>query len=53
MGVIFFAYNAVFAAVLLVLLLIGSGYAILSKNPEVRYERTRDDRGLSSSLKRA
>ncbi|KAN0084800.1 Transient receptor potential (TRP) ion channel domain containing protein [Elaphomyces granulatus] len=45
MGVIFFAYNALFAAVLLILLLIGSGYAILSKNPEVRYEMTRDDRG--------
>jgi Transient receptor potential (TRP) ion channel len=44
MGVIFFIYNAVFAVVLLVLVLVTSGYAILSKNPDVRYETIRDDR---------
>lgn len=45
MGVIFAFYNVVFAAVLLVLVLIASIYAIASKNPEVRYQPMRDDRG--------
>lgn len=45
MGVIFAFYNIVFAAVLLVLVLIASIYAIASKNPEVRYQPMRDDRG--------
>ncbi|KAK6365907.1 putative flavin carrier protein 3 [Exophiala oligosperma] len=45
MGVIFAFYNVVFAAVLLVLVLISSIYAIASKNPEVRYQPMRDDRG--------
>ena len=45
MGVVFFVYNAVFALVLLVLVLIGSIYAIVSKNPDTRYQPMRDDRG--------
>ncbi|OJJ49253.1 hypothetical protein ASPZODRAFT_13978 [Penicilliopsis zonata CBS 506.65] len=45
MGVVFFVYNAVFALVLLVLVLIASIYAITSKNPDTRYQPMRDDRG--------
>ncbi|KIY03268.1 uncharacterized protein Z520_01735 [Fonsecaea multimorphosa CBS 102226] len=45
MGVIFAFYNVVFAAVLLILVLIASIYAIASKNPEIRYQPMRDDRG--------
>jgi hypothetical protein len=45
MGVIFALYNVIFAAVLLILVLIASIYAIASKNPEVRYQPMRDDRG--------
>jgi Transient receptor potential (TRP) ion channel len=45
MGVIFFIYNAVFALVLLILVLIASIYAIASKNPDTRYQPMRDDRG--------
>ncbi|OGE55789.1 hypothetical protein PENARI_c004G07587 [Penicillium arizonense] len=45
MGVIFFVYNAVFALVLLILVLIASVYAIVSKDPDTRYQPMRDDRG--------
>ncbi|KAJ5606338.1 hypothetical protein N7510_009119 [Penicillium lagena] len=45
MGVIFFVYNAVFALVLLILVLISAGYAVFSKNPDTRYQPMRDDRG--------
>jgi uncharacterized membrane protein len=45
MGVIFALYNIIFAAVLLILVLIASIYAVASKNPEVRYQPMRDDRG--------
>ena len=45
MGVVFFVYNAAFSLVLLVLVLIASSYAVLSKNPDVRYQPMRDDRG--------
>ncbi|EFQ97903.1 DUF907 domain-containing protein [Nannizzia gypsea CBS 118893] len=45
MGVAFFVINAVFALILLILVLIASGYAILSKNPDTRYQPMRDDRG--------
>lgn len=45
MGVIFFIYNAVFALILLILVLIASVYAIASKNPDTRYQPMRDDRG--------
>lgn len=45
MGVIFFVYNAVFALVLLILVLIASVYAVVSKDPDTRYQPMRDDRG--------
>lgn len=45
MGVVFFIYNAVFALILLILVLIASIYAITSKNPDTRYQPMRDDRG--------
>lgn len=45
MGVIFFVMNAAFALVLLILVLVASIYALLSKNPDVRYQPMRDDRG--------
>jgi hypothetical protein len=45
MGVIFALYNVIFAAVLLIMVLVSSIYAIASKNPETRYQPMRDDRG--------
>lgn len=45
MGVIFFVYNAAFALVLLILVLVATAYAIFSKNPDTRYQPMRDDRG--------
>jgi hypothetical protein len=45
MGVLFALYNVIFAAVLLILVLIASVYAIASKNPDTRYQPMRDDRG--------
>ncbi|KAF8461925.1 hypothetical protein BDZ91DRAFT_797689 [Kalaharituber pfeilii] len=45
MGVVFFIVNAVFALVLLILVLASSCYALYSKNPETRYQPMRDDRG--------
>jgi hypothetical protein len=45
MGVIFFVYNAVFALVLLLMVLISSGFALFTKNPDTRYQPMRDDRG--------
>jgi hypothetical protein len=45
MGVVFFIINAAFALVLLILVLIASVYAIVSKNPDTRYQPMRDDRG--------
>jgi len=45
LGVFFAFSNIIFAAVLLILVLIASIYAIASKNPEVRYQPMRDDRG--------
>lgn len=45
MGVVFALYNIIFIAVLLILVLIASIYAIASKNPETRYQPMRDDRG--------
>ncbi|KAI9657621.1 MAG: hypothetical protein M1821_002797 [Bathelium mastoideum] len=44
-GVVFFIFNAAFATVLLVLVLVSSIYAIASKNPDTRYQPMRDDRG--------
>lgn len=45
MGVAFFVINAAFALILLILVLIASVYAIVSKNPDTRYQPMRDDRG--------
>ncbi|KAF2503364.1 TRP-domain-containing protein [Lophium mytilinum] len=45
MGVIFFIYNAAFALVLLLMVLISSGFALFTKNPDTRYHPMRDDRG--------
>lgn len=45
MGVVFFIVNAAFALILILLVLIASIYAIVSKNPETRYQPMRDDRG--------
>jgi len=45
MGVVFFIYNAVFSTVLLVIVIVASIMAIVSKNPETRYQPMRDDRG--------
>lgn len=45
MGVIFFVVNAAFALVLLILVLVSSVYALISKNPDIRYQPMRDDRG--------
>ncbi|KAF1982690.1 TRP-domain-containing protein [Aulographum hederae CBS 113979] len=45
MGVIFFVYNAAFALILLLMVLVASGYALFTKNPDTRYQPMRDDRG--------
>ncbi|PWY86943.1 TRP-domain-containing protein [Aspergillus heteromorphus CBS 117.55] len=45
MGVVFFVYNAAFTLILLILVLLTSAYAIFSKNPDLRYQPMRDDRG--------
>ena len=45
MGVIFFIYNAIFSTVLLIIVLVASVIAIVSKNPDTRYQPMRDDRG--------
>ena len=45
MGVIFFIMNAAFSLILLILVLIATIYAIVSKNPDTRYQPMRDDRG--------
>ncbi|KAA8649851.1 transient receptor potential ion channel family protein [Aspergillus tanneri] len=45
MGVVFFVINAVFALILLIMVLVASIYAIVSKNPDTRYQPMRDDRG--------
>lgn len=44
MGVVFFVVNAIFALVLLILVLGSSIYALYSKNPDTRYQPMRDDR---------
>ncbi|KAI9037651.1 transient receptor potential ion channel family protein [Aspergillus affinis] len=44
MGVVFFVFNTAFVLVLLVLILVDSVYAILSKNPDIRYQPMQDDR---------
>lgn len=44
MGVIFAFYNAVFATVLLIMVLVASIIAMVAKNPDTRYQPMRDDR---------
>ena len=45
MGVVFFGVNAVFAVVLIVMVLFSTVWAVFSKNPDTRYQPMRDDRG--------
>jgi hypothetical protein len=44
-GVVFFIANAAFALVLLLMVLVSSGFALFTKNPDTRYQPMRDDRG--------
>ncbi|EPS41389.1 hypothetical protein H072_4720 [Dactylellina haptotyla CBS 200.50] len=44
LGVVFFVMNAIFALVLLILVLVATIYALISKNPDTRYQPMRDDR---------
>jgi uncharacterized membrane protein len=44
LGVVWFVVNAVFALVLLILVIISCVYAFVSKDPETRYQPMRDDR---------
>ncbi|KAK9452372.1 uncharacterized protein V1518DRAFT_64562 [Limtongia smithiae] len=44
MGVVFFVLNAAFALVLLIMIIVSCVMAMLSKNPELRYQPMRDDR---------
>jgi len=44
LGVVWFVVNAVFALVLLILVIVSVCYALFSKNPETRYQVMRDDR---------
>lgn len=45
MGVLFFLLNVVFALVIILMVLWTSVSAVISKNPETRYQPMRDDRG--------
>jgi uncharacterized membrane protein len=51
LGVIWFVVNAVFALILLVLIIVSCAYAFFSKDPESRYQPMRDDR--SSFIRQA
>ena len=44
-GVIFFIINAAFSLILLIMVLVATIFAIVSKNPDTRYQPMRDDRG--------
>jgi Transient receptor potential (TRP) ion channel len=44
-GVLFFFLNSIFAAILLIMLIVSSVFAIVYKNPDARYQPMRDDRG--------
>jgi Transient receptor potential (TRP) ion channel len=44
LGVVWFLVNALFALVLLILVIISCAYALFSKDPETRYQPMRDDR---------
>jgi hypothetical protein len=45
MGILFFIVNVVFATVILLMVIWASVWALLSKNPDTRYQPMRDDRG--------
>ncbi|KAK7207991.1 DUF907 domain-containing protein [Myxozyma melibiosi] len=44
MGVIFFILNAAFSLILLIMILVSCTVAIMSKNPDTRYQPMKDDR---------
>ena len=44
MGLVFFIANAAFSTVLLILIIFSCGYALFAKNPDVRYQRMKDER---------
>ncbi|KAK9468626.1 hypothetical protein V1512DRAFT_284948 [Lipomyces arxii] len=44
MGVVFFVLNAAFSLVLLIMIMVSCLFALLSKNPDTRYQPMRDDR---------
>jgi hypothetical protein len=44
MGVIFFVLNAIFATILLVMIICSCCYALFAKNPDIRYQRMKDER---------
>lgn len=44
MGVIFFVFNAIFSTILLILIICSCAYALFAKNPDVRYQRMKDER---------
>ena len=41
----FFFFNAIFALILIIMLIVSSVFAIVYKNPDTRYQPMRDDRG--------
>jgi len=45
MGVLFFVINCIFAIVILIMVMYTSIRALISKNPDTRYQPMRDDRG--------
>ncbi|ORY77044.1 hypothetical protein BCR37DRAFT_383050 [Protomyces lactucae-debilis] len=44
MGVIFFVLNAIFATILLIMIICSCCYALFAKNPDIRYQRMKDER---------
>jgi len=45
MGILFFIVNVVFATIILLMVIWASIWALVSKNPDTRYQPMRDDRG--------
>ncbi|KAF3903215.1 hypothetical protein ABW20_dc0102694 [Dactylellina cionopaga] len=43
-GVVFFVINAIFALVLLITLIVATGYAVFSKNPETHHKVSNDEK---------
>lgn len=44
MGLLFFIVNAAFATILLIMIICSCCYALFAKNPDVRYQRMKDER---------